>query len=340
MNPLLASVVALSLGVASLVAADTPAKPKAKAESPKAQARFVNDGNPDNLKTPLLIKPDENIAYGPHRMQKLYFWRAKSDKPTPLLFYIHGGGWNSGDRSSVNGLLKEALAAGISVVSVEYRTIKDSTEDKLVPPVKGPMLDCARALQFCRSKAKEWNLDKTKVGAAGGSAGACTSLWLAFHDDLADPKSEDPIARESTRLTCAAVLVPQTTLDPKQMREWTPNSTYGAHAFGIAGDAKKKQSSFDAFYAAREKIMPWIKEYSPYELVTRDDPPVGLYFGTPPNLGKDEKDPTHTANFGAKLKEHCDEIKTPCELVYPGAPNVRHARLNDFIKAHLRPELK
>ena len=340
MTPLLASVVALSLGVASLVAADTPAKPKAKAESPKAPARFVNDGNPDNLKSPLLVKPDENIAYGPHRMQKIYFWRAKSDQPTPLLFYIHGGGWNNGDRSSVNGMLKEALAAGISVVSVEYRTIKDSTEDKVVPPVKGPMLDCARALQFCRSKAKEWNLDKTKVGAAGGSAGACTSLWLAFHDDLADPQSADPIARESTRLTCAAVQVPQTTLDPKQMREWTPNSRYGAHAFGIAGDPKKKESSFDAFYAAREKIMPWIKEYSPYELVTRDDPPVGLFFGTPPNLGKDEQDPTHTANFGAKLKEHCDEIKVSCELVYPGAPNVKHARPNDFIKAHLRPELK
>ena len=340
MNPLLASVVALCLGAASLVAADTPAKPKAKAESPKAQARFVNDGNPDNLKTPLLIKPDENIAYGPHRMQKLYFWRAKSDKPTPLLFYIHGGGWNSGDRSSVNGLLKEALAAGISVVSVEYRTIKDSTEDKVVPPVKGPMLDCARALQFCRSKAKEWNLDKTKVGAAGGSAGACTSLWLAFHDDLADPKSEDPIARESTRLTCAAVLVPQTTLDPKQMREWTPNSKYGAHAFGIVWDPKKKTSTFDVFLAERERILPWIKQYSPYELVTRDDPPVGLFYTTPPNLGKDEKDPTHTANFGVKLKEHCDANQVRCELVYPGAPNVVHATDMDFIKAHLRPELK
>ena len=42
MTPLLASVVALSLGVASLVAADTPDKPKAKAESPKAPARFVS----------------------------------------------------------------------------------------------------------------------------------------------------------------------------------------------------------------------------------------------------------------------------------------------------------
>ena len=334
MHPLLSFVVALSLGAASLLAADAPVKAPAKASAaPKA-------GDPEFRKYPIPIEPDENVSYGPHRMQRIYFWRAKSDKPTPLLFYIHGGGWSGGDRSVVRSMLKPALEAGISVVSVEYRTIKDSTADGLVPPVKGPMFDCARALQFTRSKAKEWNLDKTKVALAGGSAGACTSLWLAFHDDLADPKSDDPIARESTRVTCAAVGGAQTTLDPKQMREWTPNSKYGAHAFGIVWDAKQKLSSFDMFYAERERILPWIKEYSPYELVSRDDPPVALFYSTPPNLGKDEKDPTHTANFGVKLKEHCDEIKAPCELVYPGAPNIIHATDSDYIKAYLRPELK
>jgi len=334
MHPLLSFVVALSLGAASLLAADAPVKAPAKASAaPKA-------GDPEFRKYPIPIEPDENVSYGPHRMQRIYFWRAKSDKPTPLLFYIHGGGWSGGDRSVVRSMLKPALEAGISVVSVEYRTIKDSTADGLVPPVKGPMFDCARALQFTRSKAKEWNLDKTKVALAGGSAGACTSLWLAFHDDLADPKSDDPIARESTRVTCAAVGGAQTTLDPKQMREWTPNSKYGAHAFGIVWDAKQKLSSFDMFYAERERILPWIKEYSPYELVSRDDPPVALFYSTPPNLGKDEKDPTHTANFGVKLKEHCDRMKAPCELIYPGAPNVIHATDSDYIKATLRPELK
>jgi acetyl esterase/lipase len=338
MRPLL-TLTAFCLGALSVDAADTPAKPSAdaKTEPKKAPVRFVNDGNPERLKSPLVVKPDENLSYGPHRMQVMYFWRAKSDRPTPLLFYIHGGGWSNGDRSSVNGMLKQALAAGISVVSVEYRTIKDATADKVVPPVKAPMLDCARALQLCRSKAKEWNLDKTRVAASGGSAGGCTSLWLAFHDDLADPASADPVARESTRLTCAAVMVPQTTLDPAQMRAWTPNSRYGAHAFGINGDPAKKLSAFDAFVAAREQIMPWIKEYSPYELVTRDDPPVGLYFSTPPNLGKDEKDPTHTANFGVKLKEHCDAVGVASVIVYPGAPDVKHPQEIDFIKAHLLP---
>jgi acetyl esterase/lipase len=325
-----------------LVAADTPATPKAsppKAEAKKAPATPAPT-DPEFRKYPLPVEPDENLSYGSHRMQRIYFWRAKSDKPTPLLFYIHGGGWTGGDRSVVRTMLKPALDAGISVVSVEYRNIRDSMNDGLVPPVKGPMVDCARALQFTRSKAKEWNLDKTKVALAGGSAGACTSLWIAFHDDLAAPNSADPIARESTRVTCAAVSGAQTTLDPKQMRDWTPNSKYGAHAFGIVGDTKKKQSSFDAFYDAREKIMPWIKEYSPYELVSRDDPPVGLFYSAPPNLGKDEKDPTHTANFGVKLKEHCDAIKAPCELVYPGAPDVKHPKEIDFIKAKLLTSAK
>jgi acetyl esterase/lipase len=317
-------------------AADSPAQ----AQKLKPPAPFVYDGNPERLKYELPIQPDVNVAYGPHRMQVIYFWRAKSEQPTPLLVYIHGGGWNGGDRSVVRRMLQPALDAGISVASVEYRTIKDSTADGLVPPVKGPMLDCARALQFCRSQAKGWNVDKTKVALSGGSAGACTCLWLAFHDDLAEPSSMDPVARESTRVLCAAVSGAQTTLDPHQMREWTPNSAYGSHAFGITWDAKSKTSSFQMFYAARERILPWIKEYSPYELVSRDDPPVGLFYSGPPNLGHDEKDPTHTANFGVKLKELCDAHHVPCDLVYPGAAKVKHATDSDFIKAYLRPDRK
>ena len=107
-------------------------------------------------------------------------------------------------------------------------------EQKVEPPVKACVSDAARALQTIRSKARDWNLDPRRIGATGGSAGACTSLWLALHDDLADPKSSDPIARESSRLTCAAVSGAQTSLDPKELREWMPNAIYGGHAFGFA----------------------------------------------------------------------------------------------------------
>ncbi len=304
-------------------AADAPAKVAAQ---PKAA---VTNKNVEAYAIEPTLK---DVAYGTHAKQKLHFWKALSDKPTPVLFFIHGGGWSGGNRSSgLAGLLPEMLKAGISVVSVEYRFVNEATADGVVPPVKGPLSDAARALQFVRSKAAEWNLDKARIGASGGSAGACSSLWLAFHDDMADPKSADPVARESTRLWCAAVSGPQTTLDPKQMKEWTPNSKYGGHAFGFKGDKDKKLSPFDDFLANREKILPWIAEYSPYALVTKDDPPVALFFNDAPALGQEQKDPTHTANFGVKLQEHCKEAGVPCELIYPGAPDVKHATTQAYL---------
>ena len=256
-----------------------------------------------------------DVAYGPHPKQVLHFWKAESDKPTPLLFFIHGGGWAAGGRmSGLSAMLPTMLKEGVSVASVEYRFISEATADGVIPPVKGPLHDAARALQLVRSKAAEWNIDKQRIGASGGSAGACSSLWLAFHPDLADPNSSDPVARESTRLMCAAVTGAQTTLDPKQMKDWTPNSKYGGHAFGFTGDTKAKISQFDEFFGKRETILPWIAEYSPYALVSSDDPPVYLFYSTPPAIGQDQKDPTHTSNFGVKLQEQCKAVGAPCEL--------------------------
>jgi len=271
------------------------------------------------------------LAYGDHDRQVLDFWKAPSDKPTPLVFVIHGGGWMGGSKERLNrfvdapALLKE----GISVVAINYRYIRNA--QNLKPPVKAPLHDAAHALQFVRSKAAEWNIDKTRIAAAGASAGACSSLWLLYHDDLADPESEDPIARESTRLYCAAVNNAQTTLDPKQMKEWTPNSKYGGHAFGM--------NSFDQFLSERENILPWIAEYSPYALASTDDPPVYLYYkGAAPAIGKPQKDPTHTANFGLKLQERCKQLGLNCELMYRGAKHATHKDSTAYLIATLKQQ--
>lgn len=270
------------------------------------------------------------VAYGPHERQVLDFWKADSNRPTPLVFVIHGGGWQGGDKSRVVRFVnvEELLAAGISVVSINYRYVSQAGAAGIKPPVQAPLHDAARALQFVRSKAAEWNLDKARIGATGGSAGACSSLWLALHGDLADPNSSDSVARESTRLWCAAVIGAQTTLDPQQMKEWTPNSKYGGHAFGFP--------NFSQFLAGRDDILPWIAEYSPYALVTADDPPIYLLYSTPPALGQEQKDPTHTANFGVKLQEKCASAGVACQLVYPGAPDVQHATAQDYLMARLK----
>jgi acetyl esterase/lipase len=309
---------------ASFAQETAPAKPKKAVAAKKVQAakkQLAAQTAPTRA----------NVPYGEHPRQVLDFWQAESDVPTPVLFFIHGGGWMAGDKAKV-GNIDAYLKAGISVASINYRYVSQAYDAGIEPPVKAPLHDAARALQFVRSKASDWNLDKTRIGASGGSAGACSSLWLAFHDDMADPESDDPIARESTRLTCAAVNGAQTTLDPKQMKEWIPNSNYGSHAFGIFKVGGKKYTrDFEAFLEQREKISPWIAEYSPYSLVTADDAPVFLAYGAPPALGKDEKAPTHSANFGVKLQERMQEVGVECELSFPGAVDVSHPNIAAYL---------
>jgi len=306
----------LILAVSALHAADPAPKP-ATATTPKPVAA---PRPPPTL---------ANVPYGSHPKQVLDFYKAESDKPTPLIFNIHGGGWSGGSKAL--GAAQIYLRHGISVVSIEYRFIQEAEKLGIKPPVDAPLKDAARALQFVRSKAKEWNIDPKRIGATGGSAGACSSLWLAFHPDMADPKSSDPIARESTRLLCAAVSGAQTSLDPKQLVEWTPNSRYGGHAFGFKADPTTKQTQFAVFAKNREQVLPWIKEYSPYEHVSADDPPVYLIYNNAPALGQEVKDPTHSANYGVKLQEHCKAIGVECQLVYPGASDVKHASADKFL---------
>jgi len=315
------SSVILTLILAASLNAQTPAPTTKPAAAPPAKPAVPK-------RAPTLA----NVPYGTHERQVMDFYKADSAKPTPLLFFIHGGGWVAGDKAGV-GELEACLKAGISVVSINYRYSWQAQLAGVMPPVQWPLEDAARALQFVRSKAGEWNIDKQRIGASGGSAGACSSLYLAFHDDMADPKSSDPIARESTRLWCAAVSGAQTSLDPKQLKEWTPNSRYGGHAFGFMdpNERKTRDTRFAEFLEKRESVLKWIKMYSPYEWVSKDDPPVYLYYSSAPAIGQEQKDPTHTSNYGVKLQEHCREIGDECELVYPGAPEVKHKSISEFL---------
>jgi acetyl esterase/lipase len=308
----------------------TSAAPALAQATPKAKPKKAPAAGPPEYAKSVPTPTFRNIAYGTHERQVLDFWQADATAPTPLVFTIHGGGWTGGEKERVDRFVDVSalLQAGISVVAINYRLIRATDAEGAKPPVKVPLHDAARALQFVRSKAVEWNIDRQRIGAAGGSAGACSSLWLAYHDDLAVADSSDPVARESTRLMCAAVTGAQTTLDPQQMREWTPNSRYGGHAFGAGG--------FPEFLAAREKLLPWIAEYSPYALVTSDDPPVYLTYSAAPAIGQNQPDPTHTSNFGLKLQEHCQSMGVSCELYYPKAPNVRHETPTAYLIATLK----
>ena len=266
-----------------------------------------------------------DVYYGEHERQVLDFWQAESADPTPVVFVIHGGSWTSGSKIRAFDYLdvQRLLSRGISVASINYRYVTQAPKDDRYPPVRTPLYDSARALQFVRGKANEWNIDKTRIGICGASAGGCTGLWLSMHDDLADPDAKDVIQRESTRVACVAVSNAQTTLDPKKMQSWTPNSRYGGHAFGIR--------KFDEFLRQRPKLIEWIHEYSPDTHVSRDDPPVALFYKHAPDLGKPQKDLTPTTNFGVQFSELCDQRGVQCYFHYAGRSDPKYASKTSYL---------
>jgi hypothetical protein len=158
---------------------------------------------------------NRDVHYGPYDRNLLDFWQAESTKPTPVLVSIHGGGFLGGDKGVSSQLLKQCLASGISVAAITYRF-----SSQAIAPAS--FHDSARAIQFLRSKAQEWSIDPERIAATGGSAGAGLSLWLGFHDDMADPKSDDPVLRQSTRLACMVVFDGQTSYDPRFIRTLFP----------------------------------------------------------------------------------------------------------------------
>lgn len=279
-----------------------------------------------------------DLPYGKHFRQTMDVWLAQSDKPTPLVFYLHGGGWAAHDKTDIHQHLdvRAFLDAGISVASVNYRLLQDANAANVNPPLQWPLEDAARALQFLRAKAGGWNVDKHRIGACGVSAGGCSSLWLALHDEMAETQSDDPIARESTRLFCAAGKAPQTSLDPRQLREWIPNYEYGGRAFGFPGATRP--DSFSPYLAARDSILLHIERYSPIEHASHDDPPVFMEFPAQdkaPVSGAEQTDPTHSAVSGLMLQRKLQSLGVPSELRYRGDGKTDDAGMQQFLTRQL-----
>ncbi|MEC9093252.1 MAG: carbohydrate-binding protein [Planctomycetota bacterium] len=246
----------------------------------------------------------KNISYGPYKSNVLDIWIAKGDSPRPLHVYIHGGGWIGGDKYRKGDPQKFWLAKGISYAAINYRHTPEAS-------LPAPVHDAARAIQFLRSKAKEWNIDRNRICLSGGSAGACTSMWILCHDDLADPKSKDPVLRESTRVSGAAVSGGQTAIDPYQIKRWLGPMVLEHRMINMAvgeptiGEALKNYEKHKSLYT----------EFSAFNHVSKDDPPLFMKYGGDMTLPS--KNPGHGIHhpvFGIKMKEKADQAGMECHL--------------------------
>lgn len=261
-----------------------------------------------------------DVSYGPDKRQVLDFWRVSGEKPTALVVYIHGGGFVSGDKSAIRSmkLVQQCLGAGVSVASINYRYLSPTV------PLQDVLRDTARAVQFLRAHAREFNIDKSRLAACGHSAGAGSSLWLAFHDDLIDPQSADPVLRESSRLAAAVSWDGQFTYDlpgwanyfGEDNRQKFGGIYNSPGIYGLATleeldgpEGRRRRSACD-FYA----------------MISPDDPPVYLGSGLPSAEITDVNHYLHNPRHSQLVYDRCREqgvtavAKIPALKILP-SPN-------------------
>lgn len=238
-----------------------------------------------------------DVHYGPHERQVVDFYQAKTDRPTPLIIFIHGGGFVAGDKRGLNqGMLQAALEAGISMAAINYRFVDG---EKVIFPV--PQQDGARAVQFLRGKAQEWNIDPKRIGCFGGSAGAGISMWIAFHDDLARPESSDPIQRQSTRIQAVGTMGGQGTYDPVVIKKMVGGRAHEHPSLLKIYGLK----SMDEAMNPTPALQKLYDECSAITHLTRDDPPLYMVYNEPDIVPPEDARPgqfIHHPNFGRQLK--------------------------------------
>ena len=156
---------------------------------------------PQRLADALEIKADLPYAGNdnPRQMVDLFLPRHRAtDKPLPVIVYIHGGGWSGGSRKGGGPVAPYVATGNYAGVSVGYRL---SSEAKWPAQIH----DCKAAIRWIRGHAKEYNLDADHIGVTGTSAGGHLVSLLGLTEGVKELEgSIGEFTSLSSKVTCVA----------------------------------------------------------------------------------------------------------------------------------------
>jgi acetyl esterase/lipase len=241
--------------------------------------------NPANWESVAAPKATMDVAYFPadapgytpdSQRLDVYENAAAAGKKAPVLVYMHGGAWRNGKRPESWHGFRAWLAAGFSVVNVEYRLV-DTVPDYAPAAVQ----DVACVLHWLKENAAKYNFDAERVVTYGTSAGGHLALMAAVL-----PKGNDidlPQCRDQAKIVAVLDFYGPYHLEPEQSGAFTSPST--AHWMGP--DPKPS-------LAAMEHAM------SPSTYVRAGIPPVFQAHG--------DADPTVPYQASVELKKDLDKV--------------------------------
>jgi len=239
------------------------------------------------------VSVEQNVLYGRVNGSELQldvyqpgFGRGNGRRPAVLL--IHGGGWVSFDKSTMQRMGEFLARNGFVAFAIDYRLF-DGTENRWPAQLD----DVQRAVRWVRANASKYNVNPDRIGAFGHSAGGQLAALLGMEDtrDNSDPK----LARYSSKV--------QAVVDVSGPTDFTVQ------------DDPEAQMFLTSFLGAEYKKHPEIwRDASPVYHIDKHNAPFLIVHGTkdedvPIAQAQELYDKLHAAHVPVKLVK-VDDVHT------------------------------
>lgn len=205
----------------------------------------------------------------------LDLYRPEATRPAPWVLVVHGGGWDSGDRTQMPELNSYLAHRGIGVVSVDYRLAPKSPW----PAARDDVLEAAR---FVRAHATEYGLDPARWVIFGRSAGGHLAEAVAYGKSVPGLRG------------CVSL--------------YAPSDMFKAYDWGAEDDILgSRQLIRDFMGGPPERLSEAYREASPLDLVSKASPPTLLMHGG--------SDPLVWVRHSERLRDRLAEKAVPNALI-------------------------
>ncbi len=266
---------------------------------------------------PLKVTSLLDEHYGPHERQIFDIWMPKSSGRTPLVIYIHGGGWVMGSKDEVrtHSIIKKYNAAGVAFAAINYRFLKHASLQNIMRE------DIAGFVQFMRFNARKFNIDKNLIMAHGFSAGGSASLWLGTHDDIARPSDSNRVLRESSRVLAIGHLSSQVSYD---FIDWF--DFFGREKVEkFLGDqiwTRYHLNSIDDLYTPVGEAIR--QDLNSYKNISADDAPMILWNTLPDIESETNSHFMHSPRHAKLLKERALAVGLEARMFLDGDQELKY----------------
>ncbi len=267
------------------------------------------------------VVPDVQYCTGGGKplLMDVFIPKHRNRAPTPAVLWIHGGGWERGDKNGNSGA-QLLVNEGFVTASLFYRLSGDS-------PFPADIEDCKCAIRFLRANASKYGIDRDRIGAAGASAGGHLAELVATADQNAELEGDGGWKNASSKVQAASAY-------------------YGASDFTVGAMQFQHHTGqvVVKLFRGTEKDKPELyRKASPIFYVSKEDPPLLLAHG--------EKDDLVPFDQSVRMAEAYRKAGLPVEFIAvknaghdfaqvgdaPISPSTEiiHQRTIDFFKRYL-----